>query len=423
MGKLLNARLTRLQVARRALELDLPLDLIASLLDTPASNLRRGQRLRRILDGELELPIDESALEHWSDAELLEVVENWRKRKVRADEPDILKEPALPSQLVHASERASASSAPSSPTPAAPATATAAAADVPAVSAPTSAAAATPPIAVVPTPAESTAARAAPTTTEPVAVRVHEHVSPASTPAHTAPTAPTATCDVEPLSKSNRLVRALEKQVSLTTIDDIVVIAPNHVDRLMELSPRASVMFLQQYGITWNLDLVTLTRAAIAALSFGLLPTIFGYLIDWRSHVFSIVNTDTGLPVFAAPPKVKMAWSNLADVEVPDAYEHEAIEAAMAQLTASTEAVLADRATTDEERKARDLLTAVGLPDLEHLPLPPSEWTNRTAAARTKRYLKQQWKQQDDTCGTQFWWHRSHSETVLKMLDKFLAWN
>jgi hypothetical protein len=411
MGQMLTARLTRLHVARRALELDLPFAFIAALLETSVSNLYRGGRLRRILDGELPLPIDESAFERWSDAELMEVVERWRKRRMRTDEPDVLKEPTTPS-------------APSSPTPhAAPATATAAAADVPAVSAPTSAAAATPPIAVVPTPAESTAARAAPTTTEPVAVRVHEHVSPASTPAHTAPTAPTATCDVEPLSKSNRLVRALEKQVSLTTIDDIVVIAPNHVDRLMELSPRASVMFLQQYGITWNLDLVTLTRAAIAALSFGLLPTIFGYLIDWRSHVFSIVNTDTGLPVFAAPPKVKMAWSNLADVEVPDAYEHEAIEAAMAQLTASTEAVLADRATTDEERKARDLLTAVGLPDLEHLPLPPSEWTNRTAAARTKRYLKQQWKQQDDTCGTQFWWHRSHSETVLKMLDKFLAWN
>jgi len=81
MGHILNARLTRLKVARRALELDLPLDLVASLLDTPASNLYRGRRLRRIIEGELELPIDESALEHWSDAELLEVVENWRKRK------------------------------------------------------------------------------------------------------------------------------------------------------------------------------------------------------------------------------------------------------------------------------------------------------------------------------------------------------
>ena len=90
MGRLLNARLTRLQVARRALELDLPLDLVASLLETSAFNLYRGRRLRRILDGELPLPIDESALEHWSDAELLEVVERWRKRKIRVDEPDAL---------------------------------------------------------------------------------------------------------------------------------------------------------------------------------------------------------------------------------------------------------------------------------------------------------------------------------------------
>jgi len=108
MARLPTARWTRLQVARRALELDLPLDLVASLLETSASNLRRGKRLRRILDGELPFRIDESALERWSDAELLEVVETWRTRKVRTNEPDALKEPALPSNLVHASEHASA---------------------------------------------------------------------------------------------------------------------------------------------------------------------------------------------------------------------------------------------------------------------------------------------------------------------------
>jgi len=125
MAHLLTARLTRLQVARRAMELDLPREFVASLLETSVANLRRGRRLRLILEGELPLPIDESALEHWSDAELLEVVETWRK--VRASEPDALKEPALPSNGVNASERASAPSAPSSlaapavaaPTPAA----------------------------------------------------------------------------------------------------------------------------------------------------------------------------------------------------------------------------------------------------------------------------------------------------------------
>jgi len=108
MGQMLTARLTRLQVARRALELDLPFAFIAALLETSASNLYRGRRLRRILDGELPLPIDENALERWSDAELLEVVETWRKRKVRTDEPDALKEPATMSNIVHASEHASA---------------------------------------------------------------------------------------------------------------------------------------------------------------------------------------------------------------------------------------------------------------------------------------------------------------------------
>jgi len=108
MAHLPTARWTRLQVARRALELDLPLELVASLLETSVANLRRGRRLRRILEGELELPIDESALERWSDADLLEVVESWRKRKMRTNEPDALKGPALPSNLVHASEHASA---------------------------------------------------------------------------------------------------------------------------------------------------------------------------------------------------------------------------------------------------------------------------------------------------------------------------
>jgi hypothetical protein len=385
MGQILNARLTRLQVARRAMELDLPLDLVASLLETSVINLRRGRRLRRILDGELELSIDESAFERWSDGELLEAVENWRKRKVRADEPDVLKEPALPSQIVHASERVSATSAPSS----------------------------------LATPAAFAAATAAPTTTEPVAVRVHEHLSPASA---SAPTASTAKCDVEPISRSNELVSALEDLVPLATIDGIVVIGPHGLNTLASLSPSAAVAFLRQYDISWNLDLVTLTRAAIAALSFGVLTGSYGYRMTWRDHVLDAVDTATGLPTFMVPPKVGTAWSQLADGATPDAYEHEAVEATKVQLKESMDAVLADRATTDEARKARDLLTAVGLPDPQHLPLPPSEWANRTAAEKTKRYLEQQWQQQDDDQGAQFWWHRSHEQAVLNLLAKPLPW-
>jgi len=388
MARLPTARWTRLHVARRALELDLPLDLVASLLETSASNLRRGKRLRRIIEGELELPIDESAFERWSDAELLKVIETWCMRKVRTDEPDAIKEPAAASQLVHASERASAPSAPSS----------------------------------LATPASFAAAPAAPTTSEPVAVRVHEHVSPASTPAPTAPTAPTATCDVEPLSRSNEMVSALENLVPLATIDGIVVIGPHGLNTLASLSPSAAVAFLRQYDISWNLDLVTLTRAAIAALSFGVLTGSYGYRMTWRDHVLDAVDTATGLPTFMVPPKVGTAWSQLADGATPDAYEHEAVEATKVQLKESMDAVLADRATTDEARKARDLLTAVGLPDPQHLPLPPSEWANRTAAEKTKRYLEQQWQQQDDDQGAQFWWHRSHEQAVLNLLAKPLPW-
>jgi len=92
------------------------------------------------------------------------------------------------------------------------------------------------------------------------------------------------------------------------------------------------------------------------------------------------------------------------------------------QLKESIDAVLADRATPDEARKARDLLTAVGLPDPQHLPLPPGEWVNRVAAGKTKRYLEQQWQYQDDDQGTQFWWHRSHEQAVLSLLAKPLPW-
>jgi len=397
MGQMLTARLTRLQVARRALELDLPFAFIAALLETSASNLYRGRRLRRILDGEVELPIDESAFERWSDGELLEAVENWRKRKVRASrvravKPDAIEEPAAASQLVHASERVSAPSAPSSLAP---------------------------PTASAPTSAESTAAPAAPTTSEPVAVRVHEHLSPASA---SAPTAPTAKCDVEPISRSNELVSALEDLVPLATIDGIVVIGPHGLNTLASLSPGAAVAFLRQYDISWNLDLLTLTRAAIAALSFGVLIASYGYRTSWRDHVLDVVDTATGLPTFRIPPKVATAWSNLADAAAPDAYEREAVEATKVQLKESMDAVLADRATTDEARKARNLLTAVGLPDPQHLPLPPSEWANRVAAEKTKRYLDQQWQQQDDDHGAQFWWHRSHAQAVLKLLAKPLPW-
>jgi len=405
MAQMLTARLTRLQVARRALELDLPFSFIASLLETSTSNLYRGRRLRRILDGELELPIDESAFERWSDRELLAAVENWRKRKARTDETNVPTEPTAAQHLVHAS-------APSAPVSFAP----------PATAATTTAAAATPPATAAPTVAESAATPAASTTTEPVAVRVHERVSPASASVPTAPTASTAKCDVEPLSKSNELVSALEDLVPLATIDSIVVIGPHGIDALSPLSPSATVKFLQQYDISWNLDLLTLTRAAIAALSFGLLPGRYGYRMTWRDHVLDVVDTATGLPTFRVPPKVATAWSKLADVAVPDAYAREAVEATKVQLKESMDAVLADRATTDEARKARDLLTAVGLPDPQHLPLPPSEWTNRVAAEKTKRYLDQQWQQQDDDQGAQFWWHRSHAQAVLKLLAKPLPW-
>jgi len=388
------------------MELDLPLKFVASLLDTPAANLHRGERLRRILDGELPLPVDESAFERWSDGELLEAVENWRKRKARTDERNAPTEPAAASQLVHASERASASSAPVSFAP-------------PATAATTTAVAATPPTASAPTPAESAAAPAAPTTTEPVAVRVHEHLSPASA---SAPTASTAKCDVEPISRSNELVSALEDLVPLATIDGIVVIGPHGLNTLASLSPSAAVAFLRQYDISWNLDLVTLTRAAIAALSFGVLTASYGYRTSWRDHVLDLVDTATGLPTFRIPPKVATAWSHLADIAVPDAYAREAVEATKVQLKESMDAVLADRATTDEARKARNLLTAVGLPDSQHLPLPPSEWANRIAAEKTKRYLDHQWQQQDDDHGAQFWWHRSHAQAVLKLLAKPLPW-
>jgi hypothetical protein len=370
MGQILNARLTRLQVARRAMELDLPLDLVASLLETSVINLRRGRRLRRILDGELELSIDESAFERWSDRELLAAVENWRKRKARTDETNVPTEPTA-----------------------------------------------------APTLAESTAAPGAPTTSEPVAVRVHERVPPAHTPSDARPgAAPTAKCDVEPLSRSNELVSALEDLVPLATIDGIVVIGPHGLNTLASLSPSAAVAFFRQYDISWNLDLVTLTRAAIAALSFGVLPGSYGYRTSWRDHVLDIVDTATGLPTFQVPPKVATAWSHLADIAVPDAYAREAVEATKVQLKESMDAVLADRATTDEARRARNLLTAVGLPDPQHLPLPPSEWANRVAAGKTKRYLEQQWQQQADNQGTQFWWHRSHAQAVLNLLAKPLPW-
>jgi len=401
MAQLLTARLERLHVARRALELDLPLKFVALLLETSVANLRRGRRLRRILDGEMPLPVDESAFERWSDRELLAAVENWRKRKARTDETNVPTEPTAAQHLVHAS-------APSAPVSFAP----------PATAATTTAAAAAPPTASAPTPAESTAAPAAPTTTEPVAVRVHEHLSPASAPA---PTAPTAKCDVEPLSKSNELVSALEDLVPLATIDGIVVIGPHGLNTLASLSPSAAVAFLRQYDISWNLDLVTLTRAAIAALSFGVLTASYGYRTSWRDHVLDLVDTATGRPTFRIPPKVATAWSNLADIAVPDVYAREAVEATKVQLKESMDAVLADRATTDEARKARDLLTAVGLPDPQHLPLPPSEWANRTAAEKTKRYLDYQWQQQDDR-GIEFWWHRAHAQAVLNLLAKPLPW-
>jgi len=394
MAHLLNARLTRLQVARRALELDLPLDFVASLLETSASNLRRGKRLRRILDGELPFCVDESALERWSDAELLEVVETWCMRKVRTDEPDPLKEPAAASHRVRASQHTSAPSAPSAPS--SPATSTA--------SAPTPAEASDVPAAAAPTPAEAS------------------DVPAAAAPRRTAPTTPTATCEVEPIARSNELVSALENLVPLATIDGIVVIGPHGLDSLAQLSPSAAIAFFQQYDIAWNLDLVTLTRAAIAALSFGLRPGRFGYRWAWRDHVLDVVDTATGLPTFAVPPKVATAWSHRADVATPDAYAREAVEATKVQLKESIDAVLADRATTDEARLARNLLTAVGLPDPQHLPLPPGEWINRTAAEKTKRNLDQQWQQQNDDQGTQFWWHRSHAKAVLDLLAKPLPW-
>jgi len=61
------------------------------------------------------------------------------------------------------------------------------------------------------------------------------------------------------------------------------------------------------------------------------------------------------------------------------------------------------------------------LPDPQHLPLPPGEWANRTAAEKTKRYLDYQWQQQDDR-GIEFWWHRSHAQAVLNLLAKPLPW-
>jgi len=439
MARLPTARWTRVHVARRALELDLPLVFVASLLETSASNLRRGKRLRRILDGELPLPIDESAFERWSDAELLKVVETWCMRRVRGDEPDAIKEPAAASHLAHASEHASATIAPSSlATSAAAATTPVAAAAAPAAptvsepvapSAPSSLA--TPaPAAPAPAPAALTPAAdapAAPPTSEPIAVRVHEHAQPAhapsTAPAPTAPTASTATCDVEPISSNNKLVSALKNLAPLATIDGIVVIGPYGLASLVRLSPSAAVAFLQQYDIAWNLDLVTLTRAVIAALSFGLLPNPRRYCTTWRDHVLEAVDTATGLPHFAVPPKVAMAWSKFDNVAVPDACEREAVEATKKQLKETIDAVLDDRTATDEASKARDLLTAVGLPDPEHLPLPPGEWGNRTAAGKTQRYIELQWQQQDDDHGTQFWWHRSHSEAVLKLLDKPFPWS